>query len=114
MVLHHNISSYFAQQNIEAGERVLALFTEKCTRLIGFPNMGKSYQFLRYSNKPPISSAQQQWEQAIDTIRHQTPIDIERQKARISEMFAQFNQDEDEADQQEALQTISSIAKTSI
>jgi plasmid stabilization system protein ParE len=110
----NNISSYFAQQNIEAGERVLALFTEKCTRLIGFPNMGKSYQFLRYSNKPPISSAQQQWEQAIDTIRHQTPIDIERQKARISEMFAQFNQDEDEADQQEALQTISSIAKTSI
>jgi toxin ParE1/3/4 len=43
----NNISSYFAQQNIEAGERVLALFTEKCTRLIGFPNMGKSYQFLR-------------------------------------------------------------------
>jgi toxin ParE1/3/4 len=43
----NDISSYFAQQNIEAGERVLALFTEKCTRLIGFPNMGKSYQFLR-------------------------------------------------------------------
>jgi toxin ParE1/3/4 len=43
----NDISSYFAQQNIEAGERVLALFTEKCTRLIGFPNMGKSYGFLR-------------------------------------------------------------------
>ena len=43
----NDISSYFAQQNIEAGERILALFTEKCTRLIGFPNMGKSYEFLR-------------------------------------------------------------------
>jgi toxin ParE1/3/4 len=43
----NDISSYFAQQNIEAGERVLALFTEKCTRLIGFPKMGKSYEFLR-------------------------------------------------------------------
>jgi toxin ParE1/3/4 len=43
----NDISSYFAKQNIEAGERVLALFTEKCTRLIDFPNMGKSYDFLR-------------------------------------------------------------------
>jgi toxin ParE1/3/4 len=43
----NDISSYFAQQNIDAGERVLASFTEKCTRLIDFPNMGKSYEFLR-------------------------------------------------------------------
>jgi toxin ParE1/3/4 len=44
----NDISSYyFAQQNIEAGERVLALFTEKCTKLIGFSKMGKSYEFLR-------------------------------------------------------------------
>jgi toxin ParE1/3/4 len=43
----NDISSYFAKQNIDAGERVLALFTEKCTRLIDFPNMGKSYEFLR-------------------------------------------------------------------
>jgi toxin ParE1/3/4 len=42
----NDISSYFANQNIDAGERVLALFTEKCTRLIDFPNMGKSYDFL--------------------------------------------------------------------
>jgi hypothetical protein len=62
----------------------------------------------------PASSAQQQWQQTIDTIRHQTTIDLERQKARIADMFAQFDQDEDEADQQEALQIISSIAKTSI
>jgi toxin ParE1/3/4 len=43
----NDISSYFAKQNIDAGERVLVLFTEKCTRLINFPNMGKSYEFLR-------------------------------------------------------------------
>ena len=43
----NDISSYFAKQNIEVGEKVLALFTEKCTRLIDFPNMGKSYEFLR-------------------------------------------------------------------
>jgi toxin ParE1/3/4 len=43
----NGISSYFAQQNVEAGERVLALFTKKCTRLIDFPEMGKSYDFLR-------------------------------------------------------------------
>jgi hypothetical protein len=75
-----------------------------------------------HSAEPPASSAQQQWQKTIDTIRHQTRsrsvsvrrIDIERQKARISDMFTQFNQDEDEADQQEALKIISSIAKTSI
>jgi hypothetical protein len=67
-----------------------------------------------HSNEPPASTAQQQWPQAIDNIRNQTPIDLERQKTRISDMFAQFNQDEDEADQQEALKIISSIAKTSI
>jgi hypothetical protein len=66
-----------------------------------------------HSKEPPVT-AQQQWQQTIDTIRNQTPIDLERQKARISDMFAQFNQDEDEADQQEALKIISSIAKTSI
>jgi hypothetical protein len=67
-----------------------------------------------HGNEAPASNAQQQWQQTIDTIRHQTPIDLERQKARIFDMFAQFNQDEDEAEQQEALKIISSIAKTSI
>jgi hypothetical protein len=67
-----------------------------------------------HGNESPDSNAQQQWQQTIDTIRHQTPIDLERQKARIFDMFAQFNQDEDEAEQQEALKIISSIAKTSI
>jgi toxin ParE1/3/4 len=40
------ISSYFAKENVEAGERLLNLFTEKCTRLMSFPNMGKSYDYL--------------------------------------------------------------------
>ena len=40
------ISSYFAKQNVEAGERLLTLFNEKCTRLMSFPNMGKSYEYL--------------------------------------------------------------------
>jgi toxin ParE1/3/4 len=43
----NEISSYFAQRNIKAGEGILTLFTEKCTRLIDFPRMGKSYDFLR-------------------------------------------------------------------
>jgi hypothetical protein len=62
----------------------------------------------------PAIPAQQQWQQAINTIRSQTPIDLEKQKAFISEMFAKFNEDEDEVEQQEALQIINFIAKTSI
>jgi toxin ParE1/3/4 len=41
-----DISSYFAQKNVDAGERLLSLFNEKCTRLLDFPNLGKSYDFL--------------------------------------------------------------------
>jgi hypothetical protein len=67
-----------------------------------------------HSAESPASSAQQQWQKTIDTIRHQTPSDLERQKARITDMFAQFDRDEDEAEQQEALKIINSIAKTSI
>jgi hypothetical protein len=67
-----------------------------------------------HNNEPPVSTAQQQWQQTIDNIRYQTPIDLERQKARVSDMFAKSNQDEDEADQQEALKIINSITKTSI
>jgi hypothetical protein len=75
-----------------------------------------------YNNERPVSPAQQQWQQAINTIRSQTcsrsvsvrRSALEKQKARISDMFAKFNQDEDEIDQQEALRVINSIAKTSI
>jgi ribosomal protein L7/L12 len=62
------------------------------------------------SNESPASLAQQQWQQAIITIRSQTLIDLEKQKVRISDMFAKFNEDEDEVEQQEALQVINSIA----
>jgi toxin ParE1/3/4 len=37
------ISEYFVGRNIEAGEKLLKLFNEKCMKLIQFPNMGKSY-----------------------------------------------------------------------
>jgi hypothetical protein len=60
------------------------------------------------------STPQQRWQQAIDTIRHQTLIDLEKQKARISGMLAQFNEDEDEVDQQEALQVINSIVNENL
>ncbi len=41
------ISEYFVSRNIEAGEKLLQLFNEKCTRLMQFPNMGKSYAHIR-------------------------------------------------------------------
>jgi toxin ParE1/3/4 len=41
------ISEYFVGRNIEAGEKLLKLFNEKCMKLIQFPNMGKSYAYIR-------------------------------------------------------------------
>ncbi len=41
------ISEYFVSRNIEVGEKLLQLFNEKCTRLMQFPNMGKSYAHIR-------------------------------------------------------------------
>jgi toxin ParE1/3/4 len=41
------ISEYFVSRNIEAGEKLLQLFNEKCARLMQFPNMGKSYAHIR-------------------------------------------------------------------
>jgi toxin ParE1/3/4 len=41
------ISEYFVSRNIEAGEKLLQLFNEKCARLMQFPNMGKSYGHIR-------------------------------------------------------------------
>jgi hypothetical protein len=61
-----------------------------------------------------ISTSQQQWQQAIDRIHNQTPILLDLQKARIAELFAKFNEDEDEEDQQQALDIINSIPRTSI
>jgi hypothetical protein len=62
----------------------------------------------------PIDISQQQWQQAVDRIHDRTPISLDRQKARISDLFAKFNADEDEADQQQALDIINSISRTAI
>lgn len=40
----NDISDYFVERNIEAGERLLKEFTEKCQNLMRFPKMGKSYE----------------------------------------------------------------------
>ncbi|MDJ0508227.1 MAG: type II toxin-antitoxin system RelE/ParE family toxin [Crocosphaera sp.] len=37
------ISSYFAKVSIEAGERFVKRFADKCRNLINFPSMGGSY-----------------------------------------------------------------------
>ena len=39
----NEISDYFVGRNIEAGERLLRSFNEKCVRLTQFPNMGRRY-----------------------------------------------------------------------
>ncbi|MDJ1170675.1 type II toxin-antitoxin system RelE/ParE family toxin [Roseofilum sp. BLCC_M154] len=38
------ISDYLANFSIEAGERFIQKFTDKCRKLVTFPNMGKNYQ----------------------------------------------------------------------
>lgn len=61
-----------------------------------------------------VSTSRQQWQQAVDRIHNQTPILLDLQKAQISDLFARFNEDEDEEDQQQALDIINSIPRTSI
>jgi toxin ParE1/3/4 len=41
------ISDYFVSRNIEAGERLLQEFNQKCVKLLQFPKMGKSYAAIR-------------------------------------------------------------------
>jgi toxin ParE1/3/4 len=41
------ISEYFVSCNIETGERLLKLFNEKFMKLTQFPNMGRSYAYIR-------------------------------------------------------------------
>jgi hypothetical protein len=62
----------------------------------------------------PINSSQQQWQQAVDRIHDRNPISLDLQKTRISDLFAKFNADEDEEDQQQALDIINSIPRTAI
>lgn len=41
------ITDYFAEYNIEAGERFLRAFNRKCGQLVTFPNSGKRYDDIR-------------------------------------------------------------------
>ena len=43
----NDISDYFVSRNIEAGERLLQDFDQKCVKLLQFPQMGKSYAIIR-------------------------------------------------------------------
>ncbi len=38
------IIDYFTNVNVEAGERFIEEFEKKCKNLVGFPNMGRSYE----------------------------------------------------------------------
>jgi toxin ParE1/3/4 len=42
-----SISSYFADVNIEAGEKFLEGFSKRCKQLVSFPNIGRSYDSLQ-------------------------------------------------------------------
>lgn len=41
------IADYFAENNLEAGERFFREFNRKCQQLVNFPNSGKSYAQIR-------------------------------------------------------------------
>ena len=43
----NQIADYFAEQNIEAGERFFQEFNRKCEQLVAFPNSGQSYAAIR-------------------------------------------------------------------
>ncbi|MDZ8105598.1 MAG: type II toxin-antitoxin system RelE/ParE family toxin [Nostoc sp. DedQUE12a] len=40
------ILDYFANINIEAGERFIQEFENKCKNIVNFPNMGRSYEYI--------------------------------------------------------------------
>jgi toxin ParE1/3/4 len=41
------VSNYFLERNIDAGERFLLAFDAKCRQLVAFPNSGRSYSHIR-------------------------------------------------------------------
>jgi len=41
------ISDYFLEQSIDAGERFVEAFNQKCKYLVRYPYMGKSYTHLK-------------------------------------------------------------------
>jgi toxin ParE1/3/4 len=42
-----SISEYFLNINIETGEMLFQDFTKKCEKLLLFPQMGRSYEYIR-------------------------------------------------------------------
>jgi toxin ParE1/3/4 len=42
-----SISSYFANVNVEAGEKFLQGFNKRCKQIASFPNSGRSYDDLQ-------------------------------------------------------------------
>lgn len=43
------IADYFLARNVDAGERLFQEFTKKCQYIAQFPNLGRSYSYLRRS-----------------------------------------------------------------
>jgi toxin ParE1/3/4 len=43
------IADYFLTRNVDAGEKLFHEFTKKCQYISQFPNLGKSYSYLRPS-----------------------------------------------------------------
>jgi toxin ParE1/3/4 len=43
----NDIADYFAENNLEAGDRFFRAFNRKCQQLVAFPNSGKSYATMR-------------------------------------------------------------------
>jgi toxin ParE1/3/4 len=43
----NEIADYFAENNVEAGDRFFRAFDRKCQQLATFPNSGKSYASIR-------------------------------------------------------------------
>ncbi|WP_225895306.1 type II toxin-antitoxin system RelE/ParE family toxin [Leptolyngbya sp. NIES-2104] len=42
-----DISDYFLQTSVEAGEQFLIAFNARCQQLVSFPNLGRSYAHIR-------------------------------------------------------------------
>jgi toxin ParE1/3/4 len=42
-----DISDYFLEHNVEAGEKLIQEFTKKCRNLAAFPAMGKTYSHIQ-------------------------------------------------------------------
>ena len=43
----NQIADYFADYNVEAGEKFFQEFNKKCKQLVLFPKSGKSYAYIR-------------------------------------------------------------------